>query len=109
MDDDFNTANGITAVYSLVKWLNAYIEKNAVSKTVLTAALDLLKLLMGVFGLELGEKEVLDEEIETLINERNEARKNRDFKRSDEIRDSLKAQGIILEDTSQGTRWSREK
>ena len=109
MDDDFNTANGITAVYSLVKWLNAYIEKNTVSKTVLTAALDLLKLLMGVFGLELGEKEVLDEEIETLINERNEARKNRDFKRSDEIRDSLKAQGIILEDTSQGTRWSREK
>lgn len=109
MDDDFNTANGITAVYSLVKWLNAYIEKNTVSKVVLTSAIDLLKVLMGVFGLELGEKEVLDEEIEVLINERNEARKNRDFKRSDDIRDELKAQGIILEDTSQGTRWSREK
>ena len=107
MDDDFNTANGITAVYSLVKWLNAYLEKNKVSKIVLTKAVELLKTLMTVFGIELGEAEVLDETIEALIEERNEARKNKDFKRSDEIRDELKEQGIILEDTSQGTRWSR--
>ncbi|MDT2831176.1 cysteine--tRNA ligase [Vagococcus carniphilus] len=107
MDDDFNTANGITAVYSLVKWLNAYLEKNKVSKIVLTRAVELLKTLMTVFGIELGEVEVLDETIEALIEERNEARKNKDFKRSDEIRDELKEQGIILEDTSQGTRWSR--
>lgn len=107
MDDDFNTANGITAVYGLVKWLNAYLEKNKVSKIVLTKAVELLKTLMTVFGIELGEAEVLDETIEALIEERNEARKNKDFKRSDEIRDELKEQGIILEDTSQGTRWSR--
>jgi cysteinyl-tRNA synthetase len=62
---------------------------------------------MAVFGLDLGKKEVLDEEIETLIEERNAARKNKDFKRSDDIRDELKEMGIILEDTSQGTRWSR--
>ncbi|MEG0255209.1 cysteine--tRNA ligase [Vagococcus sp.] len=107
MDDDFNAANGITAVYSLVKWLNAYLEKNSVSQVVLTKSSELLMTLMAVFGIELGQKEVIDETIEALIEERNMARKNKDFKRSDEIRDELKTQGIILEDTSQGTRWSR--
>jgi cysteinyl-tRNA synthetase len=107
MDDDFNAANGITAVYSLVKWLNAYLEKNKVSQVVLEQSVVLLTTLMAVFGLDLGKKEVLDEEIETLIEERNAARKNKDFKRSDDIRDELKEMGIILEDTSQGTRWSR--
>ncbi len=107
MDDDFNAANGITAVYSLVKWLNAYIEKNKVSREVLGASVELLTTLMAVFGIELGEATVLDETIEALIEERNMARKNKDFQRSDEIRDELKEQGIILEDTSQGTRWSR--
>ena len=53
------------------------------------------------------EKELLDDTIEQLIQERNEARKNKNFKRSDEIRDLLKEQGIILEDTAQGTRWKR--
>ena len=107
MDDDFNAANGITAVYSLVKWLNAYLEKNKVSQVVLEQSVDLLTTLMAVFGLDLGKKEMLDEEIEALIEERNAARKNKDFKRSDDIRDELKEMGIILEDTSQGTRWSR--
>ena len=107
MDDDFNTANGITAVYNLVKWLNAYFEKNSVSKVVIEQAQSLLVELMAVFGIELGQKEVLDSEIEALIEERNEARANKDFKRSDEIRDTLKEQGIILEDTAQGVRWSR--
>ncbi|WP_270311767.1 cysteine--tRNA ligase [Vagococcus fluvialis] len=107
MDDDFNAANGITAVYSLVKWINAYLEKNKVSQVVLEQSVDLLTTLMAVFGLDLGKKEVLDEEIEALIEERNAARKNKDFKRSDDIRDELKEMGIILEDTSQGTRWSR--
>lgn len=109
MDDDFNTANGITAVYSLVKWLNAYNEKNHVSKMVLETSIDLLVTLMLIFGIELGGKEVLEEEVDALIMERNNARKNKDFKRSDEIRDELKARGIILEDTSQGTRWSKSE
>ena len=54
------------------------------------------------------KQELLDEEIEKLIQERTEARANKDYARSDEIRDELKCQGIILEDTAQGTRWRRE-
>ena len=107
MDDDFNTANGITAVYNLVKWLNAYFEKNSVSKVVIEQAQSLLVELMAVFGIKVGQTEVLDSEIEALIEERVEARANKDFKRSDEIRDKLKEQGIILEDTAHGGRWSR--
>ena len=61
-----------------------------------------------IFGISFSEeKELLDDMIEQLIQERNEARKNKNFKRSDEIRDLLKEQGIILEDTAQGTRWKR--
>lgn len=107
MDDDFNSANGITAVYNLIKWQNAYFEKNKVSKAIIVASQKLLVELMVVFGIDLAQAEVLDEEIDALIEERNKARSNKDFKRSDEIRDKLKEQGIILEDTAQGVRWSR--
>ncbi|MGX7012989.1 cysteine--tRNA ligase [Vagococcus silagei] len=108
MDDDFNTANGITVVYQLTKWLNSYLEKVNVSKEIIMASQAQLREFMAVFGIQFAEdKELLDETVEQLINERNEARKNRDFARSDEIRDELKNQGIILEDTAQGTRWSR--
>lgn len=107
MDDDFNSANGITAVYNLIKWQNAYFEKNKVSKAIIVASQKLLVELMVVFGIDLAQAEVLDEEIDALIEERNQARSNKDFKRSDEIRDKLKEQGIILEDTAQGVRWSR--
>ena len=63
---------------------------------------------MSVIGLTLGgESDLLDEDVEALIEERLEARKNRDFSRSDEIRDELKSKGILLEDTAQGTRWKR--
>ena len=63
---------------------------------------------MAVLGLPLDDEAgLLDEDVEALIEERLEARRNRDFKRSDEIRDELKAQGILLEDTAQGTRWKR--
>ena len=63
---------------------------------------------MAVFGIHFISNELLDEEIEKLIAKRIEARQNKDFARSDEIRDQLKEQGIILEDTAQGTRWRRE-
>ncbi|TFE14833.1 cysteine--tRNA ligase, partial [Ligilactobacillus salivarius] len=66
------------------------------------------KKVVEIFGISFSEeKELLDDTIEQLIQERNEARKNKNFKRSDEIRDLLKEQGIILEDTAQGTRWKR--
>lgn len=108
MDDDFNAANGITVVYELAKWLNTYAEKNEVSQVVLNAAIKKLQDWLAVFGIRFTRDELLDEEIEKLIAQRIEARQNKDFARSDEIRDQLKEQGIILEDTAQGTRWRRE-
>ena len=63
---------------------------------------------LAIFGILFTSEELLDEEIEQLIEERTQARKNRDFARSDEIRDQLKEKGILLDDTPQGTRWRRE-
>ncbi|MDE6376404.1 MAG: cysteine--tRNA ligase, partial [Ligilactobacillus sp.] len=63
--------------------------------------------LVEIFGIEFENEELGDEKIEALIKKRDEARANRDFATSDEIRDTLKDQGIILEDTPQGTRWKR--
>lgn len=106
MDDDFNAANGITVAYELAKWLNVYANNVEVSKLVLQQAIQQLQGWLAVFGIEFSQ-ELLDDEIEKLIEERNQARKERNFARSDEIRDLLKAQGIILEDTAQGTRWRK--
>ena len=107
MDDDFNAANGITVVYELAKWLNNYSEQEKVSSVVLAAALEEFTKMLTVFGIEFQAAGLLDEEIDQLIEERNQARKDKDFARSDEIRDQLKEQGIILEDTPQGVRWRR--
>ncbi|MEO1769294.1 cysteine--tRNA ligase [Candidatus Enterococcus ferrettii] len=107
MDDDFNAANGITVVYELAKWLNQYIEKAEVSAVVIQHGLEMFLQLLAVFGITFETAELLDEEVDQLIAERNQARKDKNFARSDEIRDQLKDQGIILEDTPQGTRWRR--
>lgn len=107
MDDDFNTANGITVVYEFAKWLNLYSEQKEVSVVVLEKARSTFNQLLEVFGIAFKE-ELLDAEIDELIAERNQARKDKNFARSDEIRDLLKAQGIVLEDTPQGTRWRKE-
>lgn len=107
MDDDFNAANGITIVYELAKWMNRYIEQDVVSYAVLRFALDHFLELVAIFGIVF-EENLADEQIEQLIVKRNQVRKNKDFARSDEIRDQLKEQGIILEDTPQGTRWRRQ-
>lgn len=108
MDDDFNAANGITVVYELAKWLNTYLEKTTVSADVLAKGEALFTQWLAIFGILFTSEELLDEEIEQLIEERTQARKNRDFARSDEIRDQLKEKGILLDDTPQGTRWRRE-
>ncbi|MFL2100803.1 cysteine--tRNA ligase [Desemzia sp. FAM 24101] len=107
MDDDFNAANGITVVYDLSKTMNIYSEQAEVSKTVLEAMQKLMSELMLIFGIAFEEETLLDEKVEQLIVERNEARAAKNFQRSDEIRDLLKAEGIILDDTPQGTRWRR--
>ncbi|GAA0323126.1 cysteine--tRNA ligase [Bacillus carboniphilus] len=107
MDDDFNTANGISVLFELSKQANYYLLEKSSSIAVLDAFMNKFEELFSVLGLTLEENELLDEDIEHLIQERINARKNRDFALADEIRDRLKEQNIILEDTPQGTRWKR--
>ncbi|ASI34109.1 MULTISPECIES: cysteine--tRNA ligase [unclassified Exiguobacterium] len=108
MDDDFNTANAVTDLFDLSKEANLYLAEAQVSKEVLERFLTVFNELSGVLGVTLTvDRGLLDEEVEQLITERNEARKNRDFGRADEIRDQLRDQGILLEDTAQGMRWKR--
>jgi cysteinyl-tRNA synthetase len=109
MDDDFNAANGITVVYELAKWINQYSEQETVSQVVTDKALEQFEQWLSIFGIVFLSDELVDDEIDQLIEERNQARKNRDFARSDEIRDLLKDKGITLEDTAQGTRWRRSE
>lgn len=107
MDDDFNTANAITVLFELAKSANLYLREKEISKQILDHYLKTFAELFEVLGLNPKEEEILDEEIERLIQERNEARKRRDFQTADRIRDQLKKMNIILEDTPQGTRWKR--
>ena len=107
MDDDFNTANAMAAIFELVKTANVYLLEKNTQTAVLTYFLTAFDNLMEVLGLPFDGEELLDDEIEGLIEERLTARRERNFSRSDEIRDLLKEKGIILEDTAQGTRWKR--
>ena len=109
MDDDFNAPNALTAIYGLVDLANQYTSAEVVYQDTVNFILDKIATLMGIFGVDsLSEDELLDDDIETLIKERDDARANKNFARSDEIRDLLAEQGIILEDTPQGTRWHRQ-
>lgn len=110
MDDDFNTANAVTAWYDLAKLANRYVLENVTSSKVIAKFKEVYQIFSDVLGVPLKgnqQDDLLDEEIEQLIEERNEARKNKDFARADEIRDHLKEQNIILEDTPQGVRFKR--
>jgi cysteinyl-tRNA synthetase len=107
MDDDFNTANAVSVLFELSKQANYYLLEKNTSIEVIDAFLKEMDELVTVLGLTLKDEELLDEEIEELIQKRIEARKNRDFQLSDQIRDQLKEMNIILEDTPQGTRWKR--
>ncbi|MGE8207224.1 cysteine--tRNA ligase [Heyndrickxia sp. NPDC080065] len=107
MDDDFNTANGISVLFDLSKQANYYLREKNTSEKVLNTFIDEFKNLFGVLGLKLESEELLDEEIEELIQKRIQARKDRDFTLADAIRDQLKEMNIILEDTPQGIRWRR--
>jgi len=109
MEDDFNVANALTVVHDLVKWMNVYGEEEQVSKIVLSYGLNLFATWLSILGIEFAGQISLAEEVETLIEERNQARRARNFTRSDEIRDHLARRRIILEDTPQGTRWKVEK
>ena len=107
MDDDFNTADAISAVFELVKLANSNSSEDN-TKAYITAMKESIIKLTDILGLNVvKEEELLDEDIEALINERQQARKDRNFARADEIRDELTAKGIVLEDTREGVRWKR--
>ena len=108
MEDDLNTADAIAVMFETVKYANTNLSDTS-SKTSVEALYHALMEMGGVLGILYREKENLDMDIQALIDERQEARKNRDFARADEIRDQLKAEGIILEDTPQGVKWRREE
>ena len=107
MDDDFNTADAISAVFELVKFINTHVSADS-SEAFLTALYDQMKSLCDVLGIIIEkEEEMLDAEIEALIEERQAARKEKNFQRADEIRDILLEKGIILKDTREGVQWKR--
>ena len=107
MDDDFNTADAVTAIFEMVKIANTKINSSS-SVELIQKVLDKITMLCDILGIK-SEKveELLDQEIENLIEERQAARKNKDFKRADEIRNLLLEKGIILEDTREGVKWKR--
>jgi cysteinyl-tRNA synthetase len=107
MDDDFNTADAITAVFDLVKFINTNANEDS-SAQFLTAFQEELKKLTNVLGLIIDRNAAsLDEDVEELIKEREAARAAKDFKKADEIRDRLLGMGIRLKDTRDGVRWEK--
>jgi len=107
MDDDFNTADGISVIFDLIRDLNSNIDINS-SKDMNNYALNLIRDLVSPLGiLQKSTKMNLKEEVEKLIEQREQARKDKDWALSDKIRDELKDMGIVLEDTPQGVRWKK--
>jgi cysteinyl-tRNA synthetase len=109
MDDDLNTSQALAAIHNFVREINTALAGDAVredDKNLVLGAIEKFDAVLGIFGKD--EVEMLDAEIEALIEERQEARRNRNFARSDEIRDSLGEKGIVLEDTKDGVRWKRK-
>lgn len=107
MEDDFNTADAISAIFEIVKLSNSNATKDN-AKQFIHTLLDKIVVLCDILGVEVKHvEELLDEDIERLIEERQAARKNRDFARADEIRNELLEKGIILEDSREGVRWKR--
>jgi cysteinyl-tRNA synthetase len=109
MDDDLNTSVALAAIHNLVREINSILAKDELlseDRAAVLEAIEKFDSVLGIFGKE--TTEMLDAEIEALIEERQEARRNRNFARADEIRDMLAEKGIILEDTKEGVRWKRK-
>lgn len=107
MDDDLNTADALAAVYELVRDINTHVAAGVHSRRLCEQASELFDTLCGILGLvyNRAEEKSLDDEIEALIEQRNAARKAKNWAEADRIRDELKARNIILEDTPQGVKW----
>ena len=106
----FMANSTLSSIHFLVREINPVLERDGIwedDKRIILDAIEKFDSVLGIFGK--AETEVLDAEIEQLIEDRNEARRTRNFAKSDEIRDSLAEKGIILEDTKDGVRWKRQK
>lgn len=113
MDDDFNVQNALTAIYDLLPIVNVNLNDENVDKEALTDFKQSLTGWLEIFGIDVTKLVANnagqdDQEIEALVQARDEARKAKDWAKSDQIRDELKAMGVIIQDTPQGTRWTRE-
>ena len=107
MDDDFNTADALAAIFEMVRFANTHAGEGC-TKAFAQAVREKIVELSGVLGLIVEkEEEMLAEDIEKMIQERQAARKARDFKKADAIRDELLRRGIILEDTREGVKWKK--
>ncbi len=109
MEDDLNTGEALGAIFELVKEINLNVNDGVQSKSLVEYAIKIFDELMNVLGLlyNRNAEKNLDDEIEALIQARNDARKAKNWAEADRIRDELKAQGIVLEDTPQGVKWHR--
>jgi len=106
MDDDLNTSVALAAIHELTRTVNPMLATGKLlddNRRELISAIERLDSVLNIFGKP--QRELLDEEIQALIDERQQARHRRDFARADEIRDELAHRGIILEDTKDGVRW----
>lgn len=108
MDDDVNVQNGLTVLFDLAKLLNEYANEDTVKRESVNDLLNQYDAWLQIFGVVFTDPTNLDADIDALVKARDAARAAKDFAKSDEIRDQLAAQGIILEDTPQGTRWRRK-
>lgn len=105
MNDDFNVQNGLTEIFNLVSLANNYSAQDEVAKTSVELILKTLTELTSILGIKLDEQKDLSKEIQEMVDQRDQARADKDFATSDKLRDRLKEMGVILEDTPQGTRW----
>jgi cysteinyl-tRNA synthetase len=106
MDDDINTADALAVIFDLVREANIRLTRDSSPKDI-KASLDIFDELTDVLGLVDKKEELIEQDIEDLIQKRQDARKNRDFKMADKIRDELKEKGIVLEDTREGVKWKK--
>ncbi|KRK98342.1 cysteine--tRNA ligase [Companilactobacillus futsaii] len=105
MNDDFNVQNGLTEIFNLVSLANNYSSRDAVAKNAVNVILKAMVDLTSILGINLDNQQDLSKEIQQMVDQRDQARADKDFATSDKLRDQLKDMGVILEDTPQGTRW----
>lgn len=107
MDDDLNTADAVSIIFELAKFMNSNVNENSTKEFANKVLAEFNELTSVLNIVNKKQEDMLDEEIEKLIEARTQAKKNKDFKLADEIRDELLEKGIVLEDTRQGVKWRR--